>query len=446
MKYVQPYGISDEDASYINGDPSQGRQGSIPPAAAFEHPMREIVNVITKNQLVPTASDLLQMVKANRSQRVNYAEDTGSTNTLTVAFDPPLQVYTVGLPLRVRVRVANTGACTIDAGAGRVNIRRPNGSSLVLGDLSAGGIAELVYDGTLFQMINYLGAGGGGGAGSPGAGSPGGDVINNYFNVNIPYTNDISPTPNLVTANFSPAITALTAGDPILVKIANNNNALSTITVNALPAKQIRHPDGSQLLPEDIIAGGIALMIYDGVNFVVLNPNPTVEGVYTVNVPSTQFNTPAVVFSQFDRKLVGPAGKITVVLAAGVYPSFKIYHSQLEKFVIKGTMIGPAPTLANFAMSGASAGARASDAAFNVNMLRARYGTEIRESTTAPAGTPAGIIIESGNPVIQDVLITGQYPPVGGAQQHVGVGSSDCTLMNVAVWGLWVGFGACVNR
>ena len=35
MKYVQPYGIADEDAPYINGDPSQGRMGSIPPAAAF---------------------------------------------------------------------------------------------------------------------------------------------------------------------------------------------------------------------------------------------------------------------------------------------------------------------------------------------------------------------------------------------------------------------------
>ena len=53
MKYVQPYGISDADAPYINGDPSIARQGSIPPAAAFEHPMREIVAVIQKNGLAP---------------------------------------------------------------------------------------------------------------------------------------------------------------------------------------------------------------------------------------------------------------------------------------------------------------------------------------------------------------------------------------------------------
>src|SRR5262245_28986026 len=195
MKYVQPYGIADPDAPYINGDPSIGRQGSIPPAAAFEHPMREIMGVINKNLLAASSSDLLQMVKANRSQRVNYAEDTGTVNTLSVAFDPPMASYTVGLPIRVRVKSANTGACTIDAGAGRVNIRRPNGSSLVLGDLSAGGIVDLVYDGTLFQMINFLGAGGGGGGTGTGTGTGGGgDVINNYYNVNIPYTNDVSPT------------------------------------------------------------------------------------------------------------------------------------------------------------------------------------------------------------------------------------------------------------
>ena len=41
MKYNQPYGITDPEAPYINGDPSIGRQGSIIPAAAVEFPQRE---------------------------------------------------------------------------------------------------------------------------------------------------------------------------------------------------------------------------------------------------------------------------------------------------------------------------------------------------------------------------------------------------------------------
>jgi hypothetical protein len=46
VKYNQPYGITDPDAPYINGNPSTGTMGSIPPAPSIEHPQREIVNVI----------------------------------------------------------------------------------------------------------------------------------------------------------------------------------------------------------------------------------------------------------------------------------------------------------------------------------------------------------------------------------------------------------------
>ena len=46
MKYNQPYGITDPEAPYINGDPSIGRQGSIIPAAAVEFPQRDIISAI----------------------------------------------------------------------------------------------------------------------------------------------------------------------------------------------------------------------------------------------------------------------------------------------------------------------------------------------------------------------------------------------------------------
>ena len=52
MKYNQPYGVADEDAPYINGNPSTGTMGSIPPAASIEYPQREIVNMIEAAALV----------------------------------------------------------------------------------------------------------------------------------------------------------------------------------------------------------------------------------------------------------------------------------------------------------------------------------------------------------------------------------------------------------
>ena len=103
-------------------------------------------------------------MKGTRSQKVNFAEDTGSVNTLSVAFDPPITSYSLGLPIRVRCKNNNTGPSTIDAGAGRVQIRKPTGAQVASGDLTAGGLIELVYDGAAFQMINFGGAGGGTGS------------------------------------------------------------------------------------------------------------------------------------------------------------------------------------------------------------------------------------------------------------------------------------------
>ena len=48
MKYQQPYGVSDPNASYLNGNPSTGTMGSIPPAASIEYDMREIIEVISR--------------------------------------------------------------------------------------------------------------------------------------------------------------------------------------------------------------------------------------------------------------------------------------------------------------------------------------------------------------------------------------------------------------
>lgn len=75
MKYQPPfkYGATpavpgihsdDADAAYVNGDPTTGEEGSIPPAEAFEHPLREIMAVITDAALVPSHTDLTQLLQA----------------------------------------------------------------------------------------------------------------------------------------------------------------------------------------------------------------------------------------------------------------------------------------------------------------------------------------------------------------------------------------------
>lgn len=75
MKYQPPFdpaltgpvnGVhnQDNDASYANGNPQTGFEGSIPPAESFEHPQREIVEVIEWSGQTPDHEDLEQLRKA----------------------------------------------------------------------------------------------------------------------------------------------------------------------------------------------------------------------------------------------------------------------------------------------------------------------------------------------------------------------------------------------
>jgi hypothetical protein len=64
MKYVQPYGVTDENAGYIDGNPALGVEGSAVPAKAIEHPMREIVYLITQAGLTPDEAKLTQVYEA----------------------------------------------------------------------------------------------------------------------------------------------------------------------------------------------------------------------------------------------------------------------------------------------------------------------------------------------------------------------------------------------
>lgn len=63
MKLIPPAGEA-EGAPYVDGNRSAGIKGSIVPAKAIEHPMREIVHVIDFFGLTPSESDTEQLRKA----------------------------------------------------------------------------------------------------------------------------------------------------------------------------------------------------------------------------------------------------------------------------------------------------------------------------------------------------------------------------------------------
>jgi hypothetical protein len=147
MKYVQPYGITDPDAPYINGNPSTGTMGSIPPAASIEHPQREIVNLINSAAAVtPAEDDLFQLAKTVQSAKVVFGVDIGTQNAVIVNLPLIPDNYSDGMKLRFRSVFAPSGPVTLDAGRGARPLLKSNGGPVAGGEWSPGDIVEVIWD------------------------------------------------------------------------------------------------------------------------------------------------------------------------------------------------------------------------------------------------------------------------------------------------------------
>ena len=86
---------------------------------------------------------------------MKYAADTGSANAVVAALSPALAEYRAGLEVRVKIAATNTGATTLNLNSlGTKPIVRFDGSIMQPGDLPAGMVAALQYDGTAFQLMN----------------------------------------------------------------------------------------------------------------------------------------------------------------------------------------------------------------------------------------------------------------------------------------------------
>ena len=226
MLYNQPYGISDPNAPYINGNPSTGTMGSIPPAASIEHPQRELVNIITKSGLVPDASNLNQVAQAIQTGRLIYGVDSGSVNHLIVDLPQQPAALMDGMVIRVLVAFDNTGATNIVVnGVGPKQIvDRNTGADLAAGAVKASGFSELLYGHGVWILLQSITSGGGGG----------GDISTQVRNVLYPYltaknsANCVSPGGQAIVP-LQPW--ALPVGDPAIIGALNRTTGMFTIPV-----------------------------------------------------------------------------------------------------------------------------------------------------------------------------------------------------------------------
>lgn len=165
MKYIQPYDQpSNPAAAYVDLNAATGTDGSVPPAAFFNHTQAEILNVIIGAGFTPSSGDLTQLRQAilamiptptgapSDASLVHWGVD-GSASANTVSFTPTPAIASVASGLTVFFKCANdaTGSTnlsiTTSSGSAIVKpLLRSNGSPIIAGDLLAGRSYVATYD------------------------------------------------------------------------------------------------------------------------------------------------------------------------------------------------------------------------------------------------------------------------------------------------------------
>ncbi len=108
-------------------------------------------NIDTELTTIVAAFDKIPEQLSLEQARQAFATDTGAADAYLVALPATLLAYTTGLQIVMKAVNANTGASTIDVdGLGVKSIKRFNGDALQSGDIPAGAMVTLNYDGVNF--------------------------------------------------------------------------------------------------------------------------------------------------------------------------------------------------------------------------------------------------------------------------------------------------------
>lgn len=104
---------------------------------------------------------------------------------------------------------------------------------------------------------------------------------------------------NTITGSMTPDLGSYSTGMMVIFTPANNCTGATTINIDSLGAKSIVKGDGAALESGDLQASTVHFLIYDGTNFVLINPlsfnlvNGTLSGTLSVNGTVTTDNTTA---------------------------------------------------------------------------------------------------------------------------------------------------------
>lgn len=122
------------------------RQSSVMSAAVAEA-VSEILNdadVLDDGDVDALKAQLILAMQNAGNQ--NYVTDTGAADAYEIELDPAITAYDNGLPVLFRAANTNTGASTLDAGGGAVDLKTNTAGDLAAGDIAADELVWAVYD------------------------------------------------------------------------------------------------------------------------------------------------------------------------------------------------------------------------------------------------------------------------------------------------------------
>lgn len=116
------------------------------------------VTATTNQGVITTSASATSTVFQTQKGGENAATASG-TNTYTATISPAISSYTSNQRFWINFTNANTGASTLNLNSvGAISIVKSGSTALAGGEISAGQIMELVYDGTNFQLIGGSGS------------------------------------------------------------------------------------------------------------------------------------------------------------------------------------------------------------------------------------------------------------------------------------------------
>jgi hypothetical protein len=197
-----------------------------------------------------------------------YGDGTYSAGLYTINQTPDCAAIAKGQMVIFKADASNaSGAVNIKLDTlSAVDLFDQHGNELVAGDIQANDIVFCiaVADAGAFRIIGTL-------------------------NTNYPRYATSAGTANAQTLDFSPNIPSYAAmtGKVMVFKVgaALSNTTAATLKIDSIePAQDIKRPDGTALVANDLVAGTIAIVVYNGTNFNLLNPAAfSINNFYTVS-------------------------------------------------------------------------------------------------------------------------------------------------------------------